>query len=168
MNRSYFDQNLGYVTPADGYESDTHRSLKQIVAALKAGGGAVSNDIYDSAERLLYKYQVFVKQGVRETVAKHTGVSWYLTDGPDGRALISYQDGARAEWVNDCYADKVPLWLIIGLFRRIQRRKPLGDQEADDTIAAVDTADAEYVRAQIGCDAMRNIKRLSTLRREGP
>jgi hypothetical protein len=148
MSDPYFDANLGWVASLDYHESDTHRSLKEILAALKRGGKSdleISNDIYDAVERLLYKYQVFVKQGVRETITKHTGVSWYLTDGRHGRTLVSYQDGSRAEWANDCFADEVPLWLLIGLIRRIQRRKPLGDQNADETIAAVDDLDAEFV-----------------------
>ncbi len=63
----------------------------------------------------------------------------------DQRALINYQDGVSGEWLNNCYADEVPLWLLISLFRRIQRRKPLGDQEADETITSVRDVDAAYV-----------------------
>jgi len=98
---------------------------------------------------LLYKNQVFVLQGVRESMGKHTGVSWYLVEkcgSEDKLALISYQDGPRAEWANECFADEVPLWLLHGLLRRIQRRKPLGDQDADDTIQRVEDLDAEYVQ----------------------
>jgi hypothetical protein len=145
-----FDPNIGWVASSDWRDSDTHRSLKQIIVELKAHekrGLELSNEICDSVERLLYKYEAFVKQGVRVRFAKHSGVSWYLTDSHlDARAFISYQEGPRAEWANDCYADEVPVWLLIGLFRRIQRRKPLGDQDADDTIQYVDNLDAEYVR----------------------
>lgn len=141
---TYFDPLRGYVTLGDDYESDTTASVKIIMAALKAE--KLSDDLYDAVERSLHKYQVFVKQGVRETIAKHKGISWYLTDSRDGRALISYQDGPRAEWANNCYADEVPLWLLIGLIRRIARRKPLGDQDADETIARVHNLDAEYVQ----------------------
>jgi hypothetical protein len=150
MSDSYFSPNSEWVVKSDYHESDTHRSLKELIAELKAreqSGLELSNDICDSVELLLYKYEVFVKQGVRERFAKHSGVSWYLTDSPiDARAFISYQDGPRAEWAHDCYADEVPLWLLIGLFHRIKRRKPLGDQKADETIAAVDDLDAEYVQ----------------------
>jgi len=143
---SYFDPQRGYVTPDDACESDTHKSIKDIIATLNTGGDALTNDVYDAVERLLYKYQVFVKQGVREDIATHTGVSWYLTDGDGGRALISYQDGPRAEWQNDCFSDEVPLWLLLGLFKRIRRRKLLGDQAADDTIKRVDELDTAYER----------------------
>lgn len=143
---SYFDPQRGYVTPDDDYESNTHQSIKDIIAALNKGG-EVPNSIYDAVVRLLYKYQVFVKQGVREDFGKpHKGVSWYLTDGADRRALISYQDGPHAEWLNGCFSDEVPLWLLLGLFKRIQRRKPLGDQDTDDTIKRVDELDTAYER----------------------
>jgi hypothetical protein len=149
---SYFDPMRGYVTPADDYESDTYGSLKDIAAALKnveSKYAIVLDDLYDDVERVLYRYQVFVLQGVRESMGKHIGVSWYLVEkcgSEDKRALISYRDGPRAEWANECFADEVPLWLLHGLLRRIQRRKPLGDQDADDTIARVDNLDAEYVQ----------------------
>lgn len=165
MSGSYFDPNRGYVVPGDDYESDTSASLKNVMAALKAGdGAALSNDIYDAVERLLYKYQVFVKQG-RETIAKHMGVSWYLTDGPGARALISYQDGPAGEWLNDCYADEVPLWLLIALFRRIARRKPLGDQRANETIARVDSLDAAYADKKGLQELEKNLGRLNIARR---
>jgi hypothetical protein len=154
MTGSYFDPYSGHVVPTDDYESDTQRGLKKVTAELKrAGGGEKSScsDLYDAVERLLYTRRIFVRQGVRETMGKgkkHKNVSWYLTERDDGRALINYQDGVRAEWCNDCYADEVPLWLLIGLFRRIQRRKPLGDQKADETIARVGATDREYVNAK--------------------
>jgi hypothetical protein len=138
---------LGWVMPSDVHESDTNRSLKEVIAALSSGGEVLSDEIYDDAERLLYTYVNLVRQGVRESFTKHhTGVSWYLTLRDDERALISYQDGPGAEWCNEYYADAVPLWLLIGLFRRIWKRKPLGDQKADETISRVDGLDAEYVR----------------------
>ncbi len=139
MSDSFFDPNLRWITGSDYPESDTYLSLKEVLAELKAcerNGLELSNDICDSVERLLYKYEVFIKQGVRERFAEHRGVTWYLADSPtDTRAFISYQDGPRAEWANDRYADEVPLWLLVGLFRRIQLRKPLGDQDADETIS---------------------------------
>jgi hypothetical protein len=150
MTGSYFDPWRGHVMPVDDYESDTQRSLKEVTAELKRGEAAtLSNDLYDAVEHLLYKYQIFVRQGVRENFGtKQKNVSWYLTERDDERGLINYQDGAGAEWCNDCYADEVPLWLLIGLFRRIQRRKPLGDQKADETLARVDATDREYVKAK--------------------
>lgn len=155
----YFDPMFGWVTPSDVHESDTHRSLKEVTAALKraSNGATLSDEIYDDVERLLYNDQVFVRQGVCEDIATHKGVSWYLTllEG-DERALINYQDGAHAEWCNDRYADEVPLWLLISLFRRIARRKPLGDQKADETIQSVDALDAAYVRA----GSMRDLEKL--------
>jgi hypothetical protein len=152
MSGSFFDPNLRWIASSDYRESDTYLSLKETLAELKArdkSGLELSNDMCDSVERLLYKYQVFVLQGVRESMGKHIGVSWYLVEkcgSEDKRVLISYQDGPRAEWANECFADEVPLWLLHGLLRRIQRRKPLGDQDADDTIQRVDNLDAEYVQ----------------------
>lgn len=147
MSDSNFSPNLGCVAASDLHESDTHRNLRQIIAALKLD--IIADEVYVAVERLLYEYQLLVLQGVRENMGKHTGVSWYLVEkcgSEDKRALISYQDGPRAEWANECFADEVPLWLLHGLLRRIQRRKPFGDQDADDTIQRVDKLDAEYVQ----------------------
>ena len=147
-----FDPMLGWVMPSDVHESETARSLKEVMAALRhaSDGATLSDEIYDDAEHLLYTHANLVRQGVRERFTKkHVGVSWYLTflEG-DERALISYQDGPGAEWLNECYADAIPLWLLIGLFRRIWRRKPLGDQKADHAISKIDVLDAEYVRSK--------------------
>ncbi len=145
---TYFDPMFGWVTPADVYESDTRRSLKEFMAKLSSGGEVLSDEIYDAVERLLYTYANLVRQGVRERITRsHTGVTWYLTLR-DERAFISYQDGPRAEWLNECYADEAPLWLLIGLFRRIAQRKPLGDAQADVTIKKVRDMEAAYVRTK--------------------
>jgi hypothetical protein len=158
---TYFDPYRGFVTPCENCESDAYGSLKDVTAALKnveSKHTMPPDDLCDAVERVLYKYQLFVLQGVREDFASHRGVSWYLVDKGDGRALISYQDGSGADWANNCFADEVPLWLLMGLFRRIQRRKPLGDQEADETIKRVDDADAAYVATGRERDAERNLR----------
>ena len=147
----YFDPMLGWVMPSDIHESETTASLKEVMSALRraSDGATLSDEIYDDAEHLLYTHASLVRQGVRERFTKqHTGVSWYLTERDYERALTSYQDGPGAEWLNECYADEAPLWLLIGLFRRIWRRKPLGDQKADETIAKIDELGAAYVQAQ--------------------
>lgn len=168
---TYFDPNRGYVVPAEDYESDTYGSLKDVAAVLKnveSKQTMLPDDLCDAAERLLYKYQIFVLQGVRENIGtRHKDVSWYLVERGDGRALISYQDGMHGEWCNECYADEVPLWLLIALFRRIARRKPLGDQVADDTIVAVATADEEFSALKRKEDAVRNIRLSRRGRDEG-
>jgi hypothetical protein len=154
----YFDPMLGWLTPADVHESDTTKSLKEVMAALKhaSGSDVLSDEIYDAVERLLNTYANLVRQGVREKITTlHTGVTWYLTLR-DERAFISYQDGPGAEWFNECYADEAPLWLLIGLFRRIARRKPLGDQKANETISRVDALDVESVRAE----SVRDLEKL--------
>jgi len=61
-----------------------------------------------------------------------------------GRVYVSYQDGG--EWFDDCYTDELPLWLLLSILRAIRRRKPLGDQAADETIAQVYDLGAEYVQ----------------------
>lgn len=145
----YFDPIAGWVTPADTYETDTGASLKSIMAALH--DGEANNDVFDAVERLLYKYQIFILQGIRQNIAKHKGVSWYLVDKGDSgdkRALISYQDGPDAEWCHECYADEVPLWLLMALLRRIAQHKPLGDQGASDVIGRVDAIDTKYDAAK--------------------
>src|SRR5665647_1044912 len=168
---TYFDPYRGYVTPSENCESDAYGSLKDVTAALKnveSKHTMPPDDLYDAVERVLYKYQLFVLQGVREDFAKHKGVSWYLVDKSDGRALISYQDGPSGEWFNECFADEVPLWLLISLFRRIARRKPLGDLDADDTIAKVDELNAVYVSDQDESDIEENrARRLNVRRRSG-
>jgi hypothetical protein len=148
---SFFSPVDGWAMLGDEYASETQDCLKDIMAALRIveSKQIPPDDLCDAVERLLYKYQVFVRQGVRESIGKHTDVSWYLVEkcgSADKRALISYQDGPQAEWENECFADEVPLWLLRGLLRRIQRRKPLGDQDADDTIVSVDNLDAAYVK----------------------
>lgn len=141
-----FDPLRGHTTPSDEHESETNRSLKQIIAELKQGDAP--DTLFDAVECLLWKYVVFIRQGIRQTIAGHKGVSWYLTDGPDSRALITYQDGSAVEWNNECYADEVPLWLLLSLLRRITRHKPLGDQEADETIKAVGDLDADFTHSK--------------------
>jgi hypothetical protein len=151
MSDASFDPMFGWIMLSDVHESDTTASLKEVIAALKraSNGATLSDEIYDDAERLLYTWFNLIRQGVRERFTKqHVGVSWYLTERDAKRALISYQDGPGVEWCNECYADEVPLWLLVGLFRRIWRRKPLGDQKADETIAQTDKLDAEYGRAE--------------------
>jgi hypothetical protein len=123
-------------------ESDTNRSLKEVMAELKQGDAPDS--VFDSVELLLWKYATLIRQGIRQDIGSHKGVSWYVVDAPEARVYISYQDGPRAEWNNDCYVDELPLWLLLSLFRRIQRRKPLGDQKTDETIQAVDNLNAGY------------------------
>lgn len=150
MNDASFDPMFGWIMPSDVHESDTTASLKEVMAALKRAnkGACLLDELYDAAERLLYIYANLVRQGVRERITtSHTGVTWYLTLR-DERAFISYQDGPRAEWLNECYADEVPLWLLIGLFCRIARRKPLRDAQADVTIKKVRDMDAAYVRTK--------------------
>jgi hypothetical protein len=139
----------GWVTPSDDYESDTNNSLKTVVEALNAGerGVEIPSKIFNGVEWLLYKWSVFIRQGIREKIGGHRGVSWYLSFSEvDARAFINFQEGPNGEWFYDCYADEVPLWLLLGLFKRIRRRKPLGDQNADDIIEQVDNLDAAYVR----------------------
>ena len=133
--------------PSDVHESNVPQSLKQVAATLAGKGKPLSDDVYDAAERLLYKWQVFVLQGVRERFGKHKGVSWYLVENGD-HCLISYQDGAAAEWVNKAYPDEAPLWLVLGLIRRIMVRMPLGEQEAYETDDALKDASAEFGRMQ--------------------
>jgi len=144
----YFDPSRGWVTPADEYQSDSCGNLKEIAAALKRAdqlGTEPPDDLCDAVEHLLYRYLGLVRHGVREDFGEsHSGVSWNVIADPEReRALISFQEG-RGEWAEDCYADEVPRWLLIGLLRRIRRRKPLGDQQADEIIARVDHLDAEY------------------------
>jgi hypothetical protein len=165
---TYFDPTRGYVTPDDEYESDTYGSLKEITAALKnadSKGVELPDDLFELVEQLLYKYKVFIRQGAHENVSNHKAVSWYLSDfGDQERALISYQDGPRAEWVNDAFADEVPLWLLLSLLRKIQRAKPLGDQAADEAIKAVDNLDTAYVSEQEEKELDAQLGRLKTRR----
>ncbi len=162
-----FDPILGWVTPSDLYESNVPQNLKQITAILAGEGKPLSDDVYDAAERLLYKWQVLILQGVRENFGKHKDVSWYLVEKGE-RALISYQDGAAAEWVNEAYADKVPLWLLLGLIRRIIVRMPLGEQDAYETDDALKDASAEFVSVKEQQDIERNLGQLNLDREDDP
>lgn len=139
-----FDHYLGWHEPE--VKSDTYGSLKEVLATLKniEGKGVVApDDFYTAVERLLFKYSLFVQHGVRESFSTHKNVTWYLVEA-DERAYITYQDGIDHEWFKCCFADEVPLWLLIGLVRRIERRKPLGDQKADETIESLDKLEIAY------------------------
>ena len=171
---SYFDPVHGWVTPADDVESETHGSLKDILTTLKkieSSGVIAPDDFYSAVERILYRYSVFIQHGIREDFGKHKGVSWYLVELGDGRDVVSYQDGAGHEWCELCLADEIPMWLLIGLLRRIERRKPLGDQEADDVIKSVKALDDEFnnAKAEKGADVggLNTISYSSYLRRRG-
>jgi hypothetical protein len=141
-SEGYFSQIEGrWVSPEHDYESDTDASLKAIVRALKSEGEK-PDEVYDAVERLLFKYNVLVRHG--STRHDKRTVLWHLTEHPreEGRALISFYDNGN--WFDDCYSDEVPLWLLLVIVRQIQRRKPLGDQEADETISLVRWIDVEY------------------------
>ncbi len=156
----YFDPMAGWTMPGDVHQSDTHRSLKEIVAELNTGNAP--DVLFDDAERVFYHYKPFIRQGVRERFGKHTGVSWYFVDkGDDERVLFCYQDGPGVEWILDAYADDVPYWLLIGLARRIMRVKPLGDQKTDETIAKMDDLDAEYVSTKDARELEKNLGALN-------
>lgn len=156
--------------PGDDCASETHGSLKEITASLKSAdklGTLPPDDLHDAVELLLYRYFDLVRQGIRDDFgALHGGVSWYLTpDDERERALISYQEG-HGEWAVGCYSDEVPLWLLVGLLRRIARRKPLGDQDADETISQVDALDAEYMRTKEKLDLEKQLGSLTLGRGE--
>jgi hypothetical protein len=143
----HFDPLVGWVTPEDSYEMNIYASLREISSALKMG--ADSDVLYSAVERVLYTYLNFIRQGVRQRFESHKDVSWYIVpDAENERGLINYQDGAFAEWENDCYADEVPVWLLAGLLRQIKLKKPLGDQFTDETIKAVNDAEFEFSELQ--------------------
>jgi hypothetical protein len=155
-----FDSYGGWTMPCDRYESNVPQTLKEVAAALAGEGNPLSEAVYDSAERLLYQWQVFVMQGVRENFGNHKGVSWYLVEKGE-RCLISYQDGAAAEWFNEAYANEVPLWLLLELIRRIIVRMPRGEQDAYDTDGTLRKAIDEFVSVKERQDAERNLGRLN-------
>jgi len=167
-DRILFNPIDGWVMPGNEYASETHGSLKEITATLRTAESKSiipPDDLYDAAERLLFKYEVFVRQGIREAFGTvHKGVSWYLTNDRE-RAFISYQDGIHGKWQHSCYSNEVPLWLLIGLFRRIAVRKPLGDQAADETISKIDALDAEHVHKQEESEREAQLERLNVRRR---
>jgi len=98
--------------------------------------------LFEAVERLLFEYAYLVRHGQ----TRHDGrkVEWFTYDSPSkrGHILISFSD--RDEWCDDCYSDEVPLWLLIAILRKLRRIKPLGDQKANETIAAVHEIDNAY------------------------
>ena len=168
---AYFDPIQGrYITPETDGVTSTYASLKVITAALANAeklSVLVPDDIHDAVDHLLYYYINLVRHGIREDFGHlHGGVSWSLM--PDDfmhRALISYQEGP-GEWAVDCFSDEVPLWLLVGLLRRVARRKPLGDQNSDDVIKAVDAMDAAYKQSENFDDAAQNIRLSGQFRRD--
>jgi hypothetical protein len=153
----YFDPIHGWTMPGDVHQSDTYRSLKEIAAELKSDA---PDDLFDDVERLFFDYLPLIRQGIRERFGQHPGVSWYMT-AEKNRAFVSFQDGPHAEWQHGCYADEVPLWLLVGLVRKITAGKPLGHQKTDETIAKIDDLDAQYMSTKDARELERNLGALN-------
>lgn len=67
-----------------------------------------------------------------------------------GQVLISFREGGQ--WRDDCSADEIPLWLLIAILRPVSRRKPLGDQKAQETINAVYEMERDYTQMRAKLD----------------
>jgi hypothetical protein len=120
---SYFDSKEGrWVTPEYEIIGDTGANLKTVIASL-----ATDKPDYDGVDQLFYKYFVLIRHG--ETTHTHKTVEWFLNESVTGTVTVSFKDGST--WEDDCYCDEIPMWLLLSILRAIQRRKPLGDLEAD-------------------------------------
>jgi hypothetical protein len=140
--QGYFSEIEGcWLSPEDEHESDTGSSLKAAITALKSKDEK-PDALFDAVERLLFEYTYSVRHGQ----TRHDGrrVEWFIYDSPSkrGYVLISFLD--RDEWRDDCYSDEVPLWLLIAILRKLSRIKPLGDQKADETMAALDATSTKF------------------------
>ena len=133
-----FDPIRGWVTPEDDYIGDTTASLKDIIKTVKSDREK-PDALYNDVERVLFTYCFSPIPLIRHGRVRHERrvVEWHLVESlrkPD-HALICYFDGG--EWFDDCYADEIPVWLLLTILRKIQRCKPLGDQKTNETIKAV-------------------------------
>jgi len=137
---SYFDSKEGrWVNPEDEYIGNTEANLKTIIASL-----ATNNPDYDGVDEALDKYFIIVRHG--ETTHTRETVEWFLNEGATGKVTISYKDGST--WEDDCFCDEIPMWLLLSILRAIQRRKPLGDGQTDETIKKVRALETACVRTK--------------------
>jgi hypothetical protein len=140
----YFDQDVGeWTCTEDKVTSNTGVNLKTVKTVI-ASLSTLSTDKadFDGVDELLYKYFELIRHG--ETTHSRKPYEWSLNEGLAGTVTISYNDGS--EWFDDCFVDEVPMWLLLSMLRAIQRKKPLGDQKADETIKKVQDADSDYVK----------------------
>ena len=140
--QGYFSEIEGcWLFPEDNYESDTGASLRTVIRVLKSKGEK-PDSLFEAVERLLFEYIHLVRHGQ----TRHDGrkVEWFIYDSPStsGHVVISFFD--RDEWRDDCYSEEVPLWLLIAILRKLSRIKPLGDQKADEAMAALHAANTKY------------------------
>ncbi len=157
MTGEYFDPGAGrWITPEDEFMGDTAASVKGIIAELHDP----SNDTYDRIDRVLYTYYSMIRHGETSHLGKR--VEWFLNEEL-GRVYISFKDDG--EWFDDEYAEDVPIYLLLAILRAVQRKKPLGDQETDETAKTVRGLEAAYVRKK-HTNNLRNIK-LNTLPEAG-
>jgi hypothetical protein len=138
MNAFFSDTEGRWINPEDEYIGNTGADLKTIIAALSNP----TNETFDKIDQLLYDYFVLIRHG--ETTHTHKNVEWFLNESATGKVTISYKDGST--WADDCFSDELPMWLLLSILRAIQRRKPLGDQKADEVIKDVRDAEADFVQ----------------------
>jgi len=153
MTGEYFDPGAGrWITPEDEFIGDTGASVKDIIAELHDP----SNDTYDRIDWALYTYYSMIRHGETSHLGKR--VEWFLNEEL-GHVYISFKD--NGEWFDDCYADEVPVYLLLAILRAVQRKKPLGDEETDETAKTVQDLEAVYMRKK-HANTLRDIK-LNTL-----
>jgi hypothetical protein len=156
MTGEYFDPGTGrWITPEDEFTGDTGASVKEIKGII-AELHDPSNDTYDRIDRVLYTYYSMLRHGETSHLGKR--VEWFLNEEL-GRVYISFKDGG--EWFDDEYAEDVPVYLLLAILRAVQRKKPLGDHETDETAKTVRDLEAVYVRKK-HANSLRDIT-LNTL-----
>ncbi|MGA7075613.1 MAG: hypothetical protein WBZ42_03575 [Halobacteriota archaeon] len=138
---SFFSESEGrWVVPEDERIGDTTADLKSVIGALSNP----TNETFVKVDQLLYDYFHLVRHGETRHLSKNA--EWILNDSPTGKITVSFKDGS--EWFDDCYTDELPLWLLLAILIAIQRRKPLGDQSADDITKHVRDAEAEFIKTR--------------------
>ncbi len=67
-----------------------------------------------------------------------------------GKFLMSFREGGQR--TDDCSAHEILLWLLIEILRQVSRRKPLGDQKAEETINVVYETERDYTQMRAKLD----------------
>lgn len=119
--------------------ADDHEvSLKAVLAAL-------TNPSYETwvkIDQLLYDYFELIRHGETRHLTKL--IEWIAFESPTGRVVISYKDGS--EWFDELFSDEVPKWLLNSILSKLERRKPLGDQSANEVLQEARDVEIEYIK----------------------
>lgn len=150
MSKSFFsDANGRWIDPENEYIGDLNADLKTIMAGLSNP----TNELYDEIDQVLYQYFEIIRHGETRLLGKN--IEWVLFESAVGRVVTSYKDGS--EWVDERFSEELPKWLLNAILRQLGRKKPLGDQAADEVLQKARDVETEYI-ANKARESTRGIK----------